>query len=211
MLSVSNISKSFKYRSVLKDVSFTLNEGETVVIMGKNGAGKTTLLRIIARIMACEKGKIFFQNQNLLNGKPSIRKKILYIGHAPAMYSALSAIENLTLALDLRYIKANASKILDRLNHFGLGVQANDPISIYSQGMLQRLKLAYAELTDWDLLLFDEPFTGLDQDGAALMDKALTQWIKEGKTLCMVLHNMERAKIYGDQILYLNHGVMESL
>ena len=92
MLSVSNISKSFNYRSVLKDVSFTLNEGETVVIMGKNGAGKTTLLRIIARIMACEKGKIFFQNQNLLNGKPSIRKKILYIGHAPAMYSALSAI-----------------------------------------------------------------------------------------------------------------------
>jgi len=211
MLSVSNISKSFNYRSVLKDVSFTLNEGETVVIMGKNGAGKTTLLRIIARIMACEKGKIFFQNQNLLNGKPSIRKKILYIGHAPAMYSSLSAIENLTLALDLRYIKANASKILDRLNQFGLGVQANDPISIYSQGMLQRLKLAYAELTDWDLLLFDEPFTGLDQDGAALMNKALTHWIEEGKTMCMVLHNMERAKIYGDQILYLNDGVMESL
>jgi heme exporter protein A len=161
--------------------------------------------------MACEKGKILFQNQNLFDGEPSIRKKLLYIGHAPAMYTALSAIENLTLALNLRYIKANASKILDRLNHFGLGMQANDPISIYSQGMLQRLKLAYAELTDWDLLLFDEPFTGLDQDGVALMDKALTQWIKEGKTMCMVIHNMERAKQYGDQILYLNHGVMESL
>ena len=142
---------------------------------------------------------------------PSVRKKILYIGHAPAMYSALSAIENLKLALNLRYIKTNRSKILDRLNHFGLGMQANDPISIYSQGMLQRLKLAYAELTDWDLLLFDEPFTGLDQDGAALMDKALTQWIKEGKTMCMVFHNMERAKIYGDQIFYLNNGVMESI
>ena len=74
MLSVSNISKSFNYRSVLKDVSFTLNAGETVVIMGKNGAGKTTLLRIIARIMACEKGKILFQNQNLFDGEPSIRK-----------------------------------------------------------------------------------------------------------------------------------------
>ena len=97
------------------------------------------------------------------------------------------------------------------MNHFDLGMQANDPISIYSQGMLQRLKLAYAELTDWDLLLFDEPFTGLDQDGAALMDKALTQWIKEGKTMCMVFHNMERAKIYGDQIFYLNNGVMESI
>ena len=61
MLSVSNISKSFNYRSVLKDVSFTLNAGETVVIMGKNGAGKTTLLRIIARIMACEKEKYYFK------------------------------------------------------------------------------------------------------------------------------------------------------
>jgi len=134
MLSVSNISKSFNYRSVLKDLSFTINAGETVVIMGKNGAGKTTLLRIIARIMACEKGKILFQNQNLFDGEPSIRKKLLYIGHAPAMYTALSAIENLTLALNLRYIKANASKILDRLNHFGLGMQANDPISIIPKG-----------------------------------------------------------------------------
>ena len=89
MLSVSNISKSFNYRSVLKDVSFTINAGETVVIMGKNGAGKTTLLRIIARIMACEKGKILFHNHNLFDGKPSVRKKILYIGHAPAMYLSL--------------------------------------------------------------------------------------------------------------------------
>lgn len=75
MLSVSNISKSFNYRSVLKDVSFTISAGETVVIMGKNGAGKTTLLRIIARIMACEKGKILFHNHNLFDGKPSVRKK----------------------------------------------------------------------------------------------------------------------------------------
>ena len=73
MLSVSNISKSFNYRSVLKDVSFTINAGETVVIMGKNGAGKTTLLRSIARIMVCEKGKILLHNHNLFVGKPSIR------------------------------------------------------------------------------------------------------------------------------------------
>ena len=80
-----------------------------------------------------------------------------------------------------------------------------------SKGNQQKIQFILALLHDPELIILDEPFTGLDQDGAALMDKALTQWIKEGKTLCMVFHNMERAKIYGDQIFYLNNGVMESI
>jgi ABC-type multidrug transport system ATPase subunit len=94
MLSVSNIKKYFNRRSVLKNVSFSIKEGETVVIMGKNGAGKSTLLRIMARIMTCDGGEISFQNGDVLRGFPSTRKKILYLGHAPAMYTVLSAVEN---------------------------------------------------------------------------------------------------------------------
>ena len=91
MLSVSNISKSFDHRTVLNNITFHVEVGETVIIMGKNGAGKSTLLRIIARIMACDKGEILFQNNDLLNGSPLVRQKLLYVGHASAMYTILSA------------------------------------------------------------------------------------------------------------------------
>jgi len=182
--------------------------GETVIIMGKNGAGKSTLLRIIARIMACDKGEILFQNNDLLNGSPLVRQKLLYVGHASAMYTTLSAIENLQLALRLRGTPVEISRIQDQLNYYGLTNQSNDPISIYSQGMLQRLKLAYASLASWNLLLIDEPFSGLDTEGIALVNKSLHRWKKLGKSMMIVLHNQSRAEELGDRILRIKKGLM---
>lgn len=208
MLSVSNISKSFDHRTVLNNITFHVEVGETVIIMGKNGAGKSTLLRIIARIMACDKGEILFQNNDLLNGSPLVRQKLLYVGHASAMYTTLSAIENLQLALRLRGTPVEISRIQDQLNYYGLTNQSNDPISIYSQGMLQRLKLAYASLASWNLLLIDEPFSGLDTEGIALMNKSLHRWKKLGKSMMIVLHNQSRAEELGDRILRIKKGLI---
>ena len=208
MLSVSNISKSFDHRTVLNNITFHVEVGETVIIMGNNGAGKSTLLRIIARIMACDKGKILFQNNDLLNGSPLVRQKLLYVGHASAMYTILSAIENLQLALRLRGTPVEISRIQDQLNYYGLTNQSNDPISIYSQGMLQRLKLAYASLASWNLLLIDEPFSGLDTEGIALVNKSLPRWKKLGKSMMIVLHNQSRAEELGDRILRIKKGLI---
>ena len=197
MLSVSNISKSFDHRTVLNNITFHVEVGETVIIMGKNGAGKSTLLRIIARIMACDKGEILFQNNDLLNGSPLVRQKLLYVGHASAMYT-----------LTLRGTPVEISRIQDQLNYYGLTNQSNDPISIYSQGMLQRLKLAYASLASWNLLLIDEPFSGLDTEGIALVNKSLHRWKKLGKSMMIVLHNQSRAEELGDRILRIKKGLI---
>lgn len=209
MLSVSHLSKSFNRRPVLSDITFEITDGETVVVMGKNGAGKSTLLRILARIMACDRGTATFQNHNLLKGLPVVRKDLLYLGHAPAMYSALSAVDNLSLALKLRETPASNKTIVDTLGQYGLSNQKDDPISIYSQGMLQRLKLTYANLAQWTLLLMDEPFSGLDEEGTSRMENALTQWKTGGKAMCLVLHDEAMAKKYGDRILRLNNGVIQ--
>ncbi|MDB9884927.1 heme ABC exporter ATP-binding protein CcmA [Candidatus Marinimicrobia bacterium] len=206
MLSVTGLSKSFNHRKILDNLSFQLKFGETAVFMGNNGAGKTTLLRIIARIMTPDKGEIIFENINILTSQPSSRKNILYIGHAPAMYASLSALENLKFALEIRKNKLAESKIIYQLEHFGLLEQANDPISFFSQGMLQRLKLTYAELSNWNLLLLDEPFSGLDKEGEEQMDLALSNWQKKGKSICLVLHNIVKAKIYGDKTFNLLDG-----
>ena len=206
MLSVTGLSKSFNHRKILDNISFQLKFGETAVFMGNNGAGKTTLLRIIARIMTPDKGEIIFENINILTSQPSSRKNILYIGHAPAMYASLSALENLKFALEIRKNKLAESKIIYQLEHFGLLEQANDPISFFSQGMLQRLKLTYAELSNWNLLLLDEPFSGLDKEGEEQMDLALSNWQKKGKSICLVLHNIVKAKIYGHKTFNLLDG-----
>ena len=120
--------------------------------MGKNGVGKTTLFRIIASLMTYDKGSILFNGNNLLNTKPINRKKLFYLVHAPGMYSAFSAVENIKFAMRLRGVNKKDSIIDDVLNQFQLGEQKNDPIVIYSEGMLQRLKFCLADLIDWDLL-----------------------------------------------------------
>ena len=211
MLSVSGLSKSFNHRKILNNLNFQLNSGDTAVFMGNNGAGKTTLLRIIARIMTPDKGEVIFENNNILKAEPSSRKNIMYVGHAPAMYASLSALENLKFALEIRNNKTDKSKIKYKLEEFGLLEQSNDPISFFSQGMLQRLKLTYAELSNWNLLLLDEPFSGLDKKGEEQMDQSLSSWQKKGKTICLVLHSLDKAKIFGNKFFNLVDGrILES-
>ncbi len=175
--------------------------------MGKNGVGKSTLLRILARISSPDGGEISFQDRDLLKGTPEVRNKILYLGHHPALYPSLSAVENMHLALELRGNTAvSISAVRDQLKALGLTRQINDPIGIYSQGMLQRLKLAQASLIDWELLLFDEPFSGLDAEGITRVQACLQDWKKSGKTMILVLHSVERALEHCSRFIFLSRG-----
>lgn len=206
LLSVVKLHKSFYHHKVLNGITFNIRGAETVSIMGKNGVGKSTLLRIIARISAPDSGQILFKGQDLLNGPPETRKPLLYLGHHPALYPSLSAVENLTLALALRQLPENRERVISMLCELGLGNQMNDPIAIYSQGMLQRLKLALASLVDWELLLFDEPFAGLDAEGVERVNGFLCRWKKAGKGLVLVLHSLDRALEYCSRFLFLSDG-----
>ena len=210
MLQVSQISKSFNYNSILKNVTFSQNKGESISLMGKNGAGKTTLLRIIARLMTCDNGQIFFNDKNLLGNNYNIRKKILYIGHEVSMYSSLTAVENLKIALTLRGLKSKISNIDLFLEKFGLLNQLSNPISVYSKGMLQRLKLCLSDIVDCDFIMIDEPFSGLDHEGIEVASSLIENWKKNKKTILMVLHNQEYAKTFSDRILKIDSGVLTS-
>ena len=210
MLSVKNISKTFDRKPVLKNISFTQDVGETIVFMGRNGVGKTTLFRIIAGLMTCDKGSILFNGNDLLYSEPFNRKKLFYIGHAPGLYYAFSALENIKFAMSLRGVNYNDSPIDDVLSQFGLIEQRHKPIGIYSAGMLQRLKISIAHLLDWDLLLIDEPFSGLDNSGENIVNEKIFDWKKKNKTIAMILHDKNQAKIFADRILNISSGVIEN-
>jgi len=210
MLSVNNIYKTFNHRIVLENITFSQDKGETLVFMGKNGVGKTTLFRIIAGLMSYNKGSIFLNGNNLLNNRPINRKRLFYLGHAPGMYYAFSAFENLKLAMKLRGLDSEDSFIYDVLDQFQLSEQKNDPIGIYSEGMLQRLKFVLAELIDWDLLLIDEPFSSLDAYGKKIVNEKINNWKSQDKTISIILHDENTAKNFADRILKIRSGILEN-
>ena len=165
MLAVANINKSFYHNPVLNNLSFKVNDGDVIALTGKNGAGKSTLLRILARISQPDGGTVIYNDVDIFKGKASARTGILYLGHEPGLYPSLSAIENIEFASRIHGAFPVAEDIDTTLKNFGLSEHIDDPIKIYSKGMLQRLKYALGNLLPWSILFFDEPFSGLDIEG----------------------------------------------
>ncbi|MBL7013562.1 MAG: ABC transporter ATP-binding protein [Candidatus Marinimicrobia bacterium] len=208
MLSVNHIRKAYFHRSVLKSISFEIQPGEVVGILGKNGAGKSTLLRMISGISSLDKGSISLFDTLIESGNIDPRKSLFYIGHAPGLYPNLSAVENISLALSLRNISSNEDDILETLKSVQLAKQVYEPIKVYSQGMLQRLKLALCELIPWEILLIDEPFTGLDTQGRVLTEKRIQDWVSPDKSILMVVHDMDWAISHCSRILVIHKGMI---
>jgi len=192
----------------LEDLSFQVREGEVVGLMGRNGVGKSTLLRILARISAPDRGKILFRGQNIFKGSALDRRGIHYLGHAPGLYPSLTAGENISFALTFHGEKPDQTRITAALDRVGLTAQRKDPIRVYSQGMLQRLKVALANLLPWTLLLFDEPLTGLDTQGSKLVESLLKEWRTPHRALLMVAHDLEWVLTFCSRVLILEQGAL---
>ncbi len=206
MLTLKHLYKSFYFRPIIDDLSLTVKQGEVIGLMGKNGVGKSTLLRMIASLASIDRGSVYYNDQKLSSGKYNLRKHILYIGHSPGMYSALSGQENLTFAMQLYGEQADQNLILKTLEEMDLVGQLSDPIQVYSQGMLQRLKLAFAKLIPWSILLFDEPITGLDSAGIKLVESTLKNWKAEEKTIILVAHDIHWVIKICNRLLILKDG-----
>ncbi len=209
MLSVSNISKSFHYKPVLKDISFSLSPGETLALLGRNGAGKSTLLRIIAKISSQEKGQTVFNGNNLFEGVAAHRKGLYYCGHAPGLYPSLTASENLYYFCALHGCRTNSGSINSVLQDFDLFDAIDEPVKVFSQGMMQRLKLSFLELIDWSLLLIDEPFNGLDIPGQKFVINKMASWQNGQRSIIFVDHDISRVLKISSRIIVLDkHSIV---
>ncbi len=180
--------------------------GETIALLGKNGVGKSTLLRIIAKISSPDKGKIIFLNNNILNSQSSARKGIYYCGHAPGVYPSLTAEENLYYFCLFHDCHPSADLIRSTLKEFDLGNAIGKQVKVFSQGMMQRLKLAFIELIDWKLLLIDEPFNGLDISGIEFVREKITTWQNGNRIILFVDHQLDRAIDISTRVLLMENG-----
>ena len=208
MLHIDSISKTFDGKVILDKVNLKIGNSELKILRGKNGSGKTTFLKIIASLMSFNSGRIFFND--IKCKKTTLRKNIFYLGDAPGFYKFLSPLQNIELGLSLRKSDVPKEKIILTLNKFELGNYINKSVGIFSKGMLQRLKFAYASLFDWKVGLLDEPLNGLDDEGVKLFNECIELWIENKQSVLLVTHNTDYITNSKYDTLYLKNKKISS-
>jgi len=174
LLDVEGVSRRFGYHTVLHDVTLRISSGDVVVLLGPNGAGKSTLLRVLAGLLRPHGGRI--RREGTLG----------LVGHRPMLYGALTARENLQFFSRLQGINGGrADALLDAVGLVGAG---DSRVRTFSQGMIKRLAIARALLNDPDLLLLDEPFSGLDDHGVDVLRGVIEQRRDTGTGVVVVTH-----------------------
>jgi len=206
MIKVRQLVKNFGPHPVLRGVDLRVQRGEFLTLLGPNGAGKTTLLRIIATLSRPTAGEVRVGGWSLPKFADRVRPHLGFISHHPLLYAELTAEENLRFFARMYALPEPARRIAEVLDAVGLTARRNDPVGEFSRGMQQRLSIARAILHRPEVLLLDEPYTGLDQDAAAMLDEVLRSVATAGRTVVMTTHNLARGLANCDQVAILSRG-----
>jgi len=208
MITVKKLVKRFGLKTVLRGVDFEVQPGEFVALLGPNGAGKTTFLRILASLSRPSLGEVKVAGYRLPNEAAAVRARLGVVSHLPLLYGDLSAEENLRFYGRMYGIVDLESRITEVLEMVGLDTRRRDLVRTFSRGMQQRLAIGRAVLHDPDVVLFDEPYTGLDQDASSMLDEVLQTVAAKGRTVVMTSHDLVRAEDLATRFDILSRGVI---
>jgi heme exporter protein A len=203
-----DVRKIFGRKPVLSHVSCTLNRGQITLLMGPNGAGKSTLLSIVSTLSRPTDGKVLYGKHEHAHAESHLQGRIGLLTHTAMLYGQLSCRENL-LFFARMYGLENPHHLVDQwLSRVGMEHASDQPVRELSRGMLQRVSLARALLHKPDLLLLDEPFTGLDRSGTQLLRDELQSAMDEGAILLLVTHDVEAVDGLSGHLVILDRGRM---
>jgi ABC-2 type transport system ATP-binding protein len=208
MFEVRDLRKQFAGIEVLHGVSFRIARGEILGYLGPNGSGKSTTIKIIAGLLDPNSGRITLDGTNIADDPAAFRRRLGYVPEDPNLYTHLTAVEYLRLVGLMRDLPAAPldAHITALLQLLDLELASYGPLSSFSKGMRQRVLLAAALLHDPDLLIFDEPFSGLDVN-ASLMLRALLQALqRRGKMILFSSHQMDVVETLCRRVLILYRG-----
>ncbi len=208
MIVVRKLVKRFGLKSVLRGLDFTVQSGEFVAILGPNGAGKTTFLRILATLSKPSLGEVSIAGFALPAQAAAVRRRLGVVTHLPLLYGDLTAEENLRFYGRLYGLTALNQRIAEVLKLVGLYERRADLVRTFSRGMQQRLAIGRAVLHDPEVILFDEPHTGLDQDACSMLDNVLRQVAARGRTVVMTSHDLMRVSELASRFDVLSNGVI---
>ena len=189
---VLDVSRHFGRRRALANISFTAGSGDIVGLLGPNGAGKSTLITMLATLAAPSKGEIRYGGEPARRLGPALRSRIGLLAHELHLYPELSARQNLTFFAEL-YGLAPRAVVDEALDAAGLTDRADDAVGGFSRGMRQRLALERSLLHRPRLVLFDEPFTGLDDRAVGLISDRLRALAAGGAIVILATHDLDLA------------------
>jgi len=206
LIEVRQLYKRFGLKNVIRGLDFQVIPGEFVALLGPNGAGKTTFLRILASLSRPTFGVVKISGFRLPAQAAAVRREMGFVSHFPLLYGDLTAVENLQFygrMFNLYGLKPRIQEVLDLV---GLSSRGSDLVRTFSRGMQQRLAIGRAVLHDPEVILFDEPHTGLDQDACVMLDQVLRQVAARGRTIVMTSHDLARAADLASRFDVLSYG-----
>ncbi|MCK0161784.1 gliding motility-associated ABC transporter ATP-binding subunit GldA [Allomuricauda sp. F6463D] len=202
-ITVQNITKTFGTQKALDNVSFTINKGEVVGFLGPNGAGKSTMMRILTTYYQADSGNASVNEFDVLNAANDVQRSIGYLPEHNPLYLEMYVKEYLAFNADV--YKVDKSKINDVIEQTGLTPEAHKKIGLLSKGYRQRVGLAAALLHNPDVLILDEPTTGLDPNQLIEIRKLIREIGKE-KTILLSTHIMKEVEAVCDRVIIINKG-----
>lgn len=214
ILQIKNLSKSFEDNVVIKDVSFSVEKGECIVIIGSSGSGKSTLLRCLNLLERPTGGEILFHNDNILDNQINeneVRSKLQMVFQNFNLFSNMTVLKNCTIGQTkvLKRDKKTANEIaISNLTRVGLADRINYRIKEISGGQKQRVAIARCLSMNPDVILFDEPTSALDPEMVSEVLKVMKQLAKEKTTMIVVTHEMNFAKEVADRVIFMDEGVI---
>jgi ABC-2 type transport system ATP-binding protein len=208
MLSLRNVSKRFSGIPAVDDVSFTARAGEVTGYLGANGSGKSTTMKMITGLIAASSGEILFEGKPIHDDLIAFKQRLGYVPEEPHLYTHLSGLEYLVMVAQLRDFapKQSAERIVGLLRLFGLHDDRYAPISAYSKGMRQKILLSAALMHNPDLILLDEPFSGLDVGSALVLRGLIEELAARGKVVLFSSHELETVERICSRVVILHHG-----
>ena len=208
MLEIQGVTKYYRNIPVVNDVSFAVRPGEVTGYLGPNGSGKSTTVKIVTALIEPSAGKVLLDGQDIRQDLLAFKRRLGYVPEEAILYSYLSGLEYLQLMGCLRGLPVQLvdRRANDLLELFSLGPHRHAPISAYSKGMKQRVLIAAALLHDPDVLILDEPLSGIDVTSAQLFRHLLNGLAAKGKIILYISHVLEVVEKVCAQVVIIYRG-----
>ncbi len=206
IIDIHQLGKRYGKTDALYNITLSVNQETFLTVVGPNGSGKTTLLHILATLSQPTSGYVTLNGVNPATDGNTVRRLIGLVSHVPLLYPALTAYENLTFYGNMFDLDRLDERIEHLLHEFDLFARMHDPVRTFSRGMQQRLSIVRAMLHNPQVLLFDEPYTGLDRAAVKVLQQMLERSRTAGRTIVLTTHDMQHSLDQADEAAVLVGG-----
>ena len=208
IITIKNLWKSYGSKAVLKGIDFHVTPGQVIGYIGPNGAGKSTTVKILCGLISDFNGEVFVNGIDIKKDPLAVKQKIGYVPELAELYDVLTPMEFLALMAELYNLDPAVAAVRAEkmLSAFGLAANLHNRMDTFSKGMRQKVLITSGLLHNPDIIILDEPLSGLDANSVIIVKDLITKLAKEGKTVFYCSHMMDIVEKVSDRIILINDG-----